>query len=309
MLLAGFDAGQTTTRCRIVERVGEHWKEIATGVGPGVSHLEADNGIKRFQDALLTSTAKAGAIGKLDAAVIGASGIEHGTPLQDRASRLMARTLHVPPEYALATGDERTALRGAFPDQPGIVAISGTGMICIGRNGQGREHRCGGWGWRLDGAGAAFDLGHQGLQLSLRMADGRLPDHPLRKELWTLLGCTSSVDLKALVVRPEFGPAQFAALAPAVVAAAKDGLNEAQEIVDRSAAAQADSIQSVAMALGIHQPRVVGQGGAFDNLQPFRIAVKAALSTAMPDALWCEPQGDACAGALSLAKDLAIRPR
>ena len=55
MLLAGFDAGQTTTRCRIVELVGDQWHEIATGLGPGVSHLEAANGTERFQAAIRTS--------------------------------------------------------------------------------------------------------------------------------------------------------------------------------------------------------------------------------------------------------------
>lgn len=309
MLLAGFDAGQTTTRCRIVELVGDHWREIATGLGPGVSHLEAANGTERFQAAIRTSSANAGAIGSLDAAVIGASGIERGTPLEERASRLMARTLDLAPERAQATGDERTALRGAFPEQPGIVAISGTGMICIGRNGQGVEHRCGGWGWRLDGAGAAFDLGHQGLQLSLRMADGRLPDHPLREELWNLLGCSSSEELKALVVSPAFRTAQFAALAPAVVSAAENGLKEARWIVDRSAAAQAESIHAVAVVLGLSQPQVVGQGGAFEHLLLFRNAVREALSVTLPEAQWCDPVGDACDGALNLARDLVIRPR
>ena len=42
-------------------------------------------------------------------------------------------------------------------------------LIVLGRNENGHEHRCGGWGWLLDGAGSAYDLGHQGLQLTLRM--------------------------------------------------------------------------------------------------------------------------------------------
>ena len=309
MLLAGFDAGQTTTRCRISRLAGDRHQLLATGSGPGVSHLEAAGGIERFQTAIRSSAADAGPIGRLDAAAIGASGIERGTALEGRASQLIAQTLDLPPERALATGDERTALRGAFDDQAGIVAISGTGMICIGRNDRGLEHRSGGWGWRLDGAGSAFDLGHQGLQLCLRMADGRLPDHPLRNELWNQLGCNSSVDIKALVIRPDFGAAEFAALAPTVVAAAEAGLSEARRIVDRSADAQAEAVQSVAMALGISQPRVVGQGGAFENLQPFRIAVEQALANRLPGARWCQPLGDACDGALNLARELLIRPR
>ena len=167
MLFAGFDAGQTRTRCRISRWTADGWMTVCEGQGSGVCHLDAPDGAARFRDAV-GSSLKA-ALGQrdaleLDAAVIGASGIEQGTELQHRAGDLIAQELLMPPDHVLATGDERTALHGAFPDSPGIVLISGTGMICIGRNARGEEARSGGWGWLLDGAGAAFDLGHQGLQ-------------------------------------------------------------------------------------------------------------------------------------------------
>ena len=55
MLLAGFDAGQTGTRCRIRRWEGDRWLERSTGHGPGVCHLDAVNGEQRFQDALRLS--------------------------------------------------------------------------------------------------------------------------------------------------------------------------------------------------------------------------------------------------------------
>ena len=48
---------------------------------------------------------------KLDAAVIGASGIEQGSALQPRATALLSDALALPEYRVLATGDERTALR------------------------------------------------------------------------------------------------------------------------------------------------------------------------------------------------------
>ena len=215
MLLAGFDAGQTKTRCRVCHWRGGHWQTLGEGLGPGVSHLDAAGGAERFRQAVLISL-KAAFEGqsdlRLDAAVIGASGIEQGTPLQPRATALLADALSLPRSRTLATGDERTALRGAFPDGDGIILISGTGMICIGRDRHGREHRCGGWGWMLDGAGSAFDLGHQGLQLTLQMADGRLPDHRLRQRMWEQLNCRSHAEVKAWVVHPSRTAADLAAL-------------------------------------------------------------------------------------------------
>jgi len=312
MLLAGLDAGQTSTRCRVSQWTGSQWLIVGEGTGPGVSHLAAAGGIERFQQAVRSSVSAALAASDgdaLDAVVIGASGIEQGTPLQDQASALLAEALAVAPHQALATGDERTALRGAFPDGAGIVVISGTGTICVGRDGNGLEHRCGGWGWRLDGAGAAFDLGHHALQLSLHMADGRLPDHPLRRTLWQALGCHSSVEVKARVVQPNFGPADLAALAPLVDAAASEGLEDAQRILDRSAEALVAMVSAVATALKLTDPTVVPHGGALLHLPRFRATVDQRLMDRMPGARWCTAAGDACDGALQLARDLVIRPR
>ena len=312
MLLAGLDAGQTSTRCRVSQWTGSQWLIVGEGTGPGVSHLAAAGGVELFQQAVRNSVSAALAASDgdaLDAVVIGASGIEQGTPLQDQASALLAEALAVAPHQALATGDERTALRGAFPDGAGIVVISGTGTICVGRDGNGLEHRCGGWGWRLDGAGAAFDLGHHALQLSLHMADGRLPDHPLRRTLWQALGCHSSVEVKATVVQPNFGPADLAALAPHVDIAASEGLEDAQRILDRSAEALVAMVNAVATALQLTVPAVVPHGGALLHLPRFRATVDQRLSERMPQARWCPAAGDACDGALQLAQDLVIRPR
>ncbi|MAR07910.1 MAG: N-acetylglucosamine kinase [Cyanobium sp. NAT70] len=309
MLLAGFDGGQTSTSCRIGRWEQGQWHTLTTGEGAGLCHLNAANGEQRFRQAIQSSITNAwanhdGDEQHLSAAVIGASGIEQGTPLQDKGSTLLAKTLNLPRERVLATGDERTALRGAFPHTAGIVVISGTGMICIGRDETGREHRCGGWGWLLDGAGSAFDLGHQGLQLSLRMADGRLPDHPLRQQIWQHLNCHSSAEIKARVVQADFGSAECAALAPLVALAAETGLDQAQMILNSSAKALSQAIQAIAHRLDLSRPRVVAHGGALKHLAAFRSALDAAVQRDLPELIWCKPAGDACDGALELALEL-----
>ena len=315
-LLAGFDAGQTHTRCRLsVVQNGVH-QPVGEGEGPGVSHLDAPQGERRFLEAISTSAQQAlknHPDGVIQAAVVGASGIEHGTALQQRAERLVGQALAIGDDTGLTkvlvTGDERTALRGAIPEGAGILAISGTGMIVLGRDENGHEHRCGGWGWLLDGAGSAFDLGHQGLQLTLRMADGRLPDHPLRQRIWNQIGCDSHAAVKARVVRNDFGTADFAALAPLVVEAATDDCSEAKEIVQRSATTLSSCISTVSQRLSMHAPLVVCQGGAITHLPGFRTAVQQAIRQSIPDAFWGEAKGDACDGALRMAQDLTLRPR
>jgi phenylacetic acid degradation operon negative regulatory protein len=268
--------------------------------------------VERFQDAIRVSSTEAMNVHPdltLDGAVMGASGIEQGSIIQEQATDLLARTLALPTAQVLATGDERTALRGAFPNHAGIVVISGTGMICLGRNDQGVEHRCGGWGWLLDGAGSAFDIGHQGLQLTLQMADRRRPDHPLRNQIWTALDCRTSADVKARVVQPDFGAADFAALAPLVAAAAVQDLAEAHCILERSALALATSIRTVAVKLQLDRPNLVGHGGALEHLDGFSSLVKTAVETVLPSSRWMPAAGDACHGALVMAQERIVKQR
>ena len=310
VLLAGFDAGQTQTRCRLSLWDGKGLSTIGEGRGSGVCHLLTADAEARFEQAILSSFSKAiAATGsppenlKVMAAAIGASGVEQGTSLQTQAQQLLARALNLPLDHCQASGDERTALHGAFPNQAGIVLISGTGMICLGRNARGSEHRCGGWGWLLDGQGSAFDLGQQGLQLSLRMADGRLPDGALRQRLWASLHCSTAAEIKALVVSADFGSAGFAQLAPIVEAEARSGDKQANAILDRSAMALVEAVEAVAQALDLETPSIAGSGGAFDNLHGFRARIIELMQQRLPEALWIKAHGDACDGALSLALD------
>lgn len=313
MLLAGFDAGQTHTTCRLATLAGEL---LAEGEGPGVGHLAAADGPKRFQDALRESLVRARArlvdhqapqgIWPLGAAAIGASGIEHGSGVQEQGLHLAATTLGLSTEQLVVTGDERTALAGALPEGEGIVVISGTGTIALGRNRAGRHHRCAGWGWLLDGAGSAMDIGRDALSLSLRMADGRHPDGPLRQALWQALGLEledpqSPQQIKARVVRPSFGPAGFAALAPVVERQAVAGDVLALGILQRHGEALVEMVVAVATRLELPTPTVCTLGGAITHLGCFREAFLQALGGALPQAVHQEPVGDGCAGALSLA--------
>ena len=313
LLLAGFDAGQTHTTCRLASLDGT---PLAEGKGPGVGHRASAHGPERFQEALRESLERARArlvdrqapqgAWALGAAAVGASGIEHGSRVQALGLELAASTLGLDPAHLVVTGDERTALAGAFPQGEGIVVISGTGTIAIGCDRTGRHHRCAGWGWLLDGAGSAMDIGRDALSLSLRMADGRLPDDPLRQVVWQALGLDledpqSPQQIKALVVKPSFGPAGFAALAPVVNLQAAAGNPLAMGILRRHGEALVDMVGAVATHLALPTPTVCTLGGAITHLEGLREAFGQALATALPQSQWVSPTGDGCDGALALA--------
>jgi glucosamine kinase len=307
-VIAGFDAGQTHTRCRLADP-GDG-RILAEGEGPGVCHLAAAAGPERFRQALRQSLDAARQQlqhpSPVAAAAIGASGIEQGSSVQWQGLELAAEALGLPLERLAVTGDERTALRGAFPHGPGVIVISGTGTIAVGQDGFGREHRCGGWGWLLDGAGSAMDIGRDGLSLSLEMADGRRPDSPLRPSLWRALGLEPEAKeapqkLKALVVDPAFGPASFARLAPVVERLANEGDAPALKILERSAEALAAMVAAVAGQLRLEAPPVCAMGGAIEHLACFQRCFQQELAEHLPTARLVKPRGDALAGALVLA--------
>jgi glucosamine kinase len=317
-LIAGFDAGQSHTRCRLAHAAAAG--VLAEGEGPGISHLAAPGGEERFGAALRESLIRAraqlvdrrdpGGTAPLLAAVVGASGIEAGSEVQERGLELAAGCLGLAAERVAVTGDERTALRGAFPDGCGIVVISGTGTITLGRNAAGREHRCAGWGWLLDGSGAAMDIGRDALALSLQMADGRRSITPLLTALWHSLGLdpadpAAPQRIKAMVVDPSFGPAGFARLAPLVARLAGQGERQAAEILERNAAALAESVSAVARVLDLATPEVCGIGGALTHLTELQRHFQQALAERLPGATLVMPAGDACDGALALARDLS----
>ncbi|MFM8259851.1 MAG: N-acetylglucosamine kinase [Vulcanococcus sp.] len=319
-LIAGFDAGQTHTSCRLARLAADgQLQPLADGEGSGVSHLDAPGGSQRFEGALRSSLAAARAAAglatdqPLAAAAIGASGIEAGSPVQSRGHQLAAAALGLSPAALVVTGDERTALEGAFAAGPGVLVISGTGCIALGRADDGQQHRCGGWGWLLDGAGSALDIGRDGLALSVQMADGRLADTPLRAALWQAIGADTPQQVKAAVVTEGFAPAGFARLAPLVDQQALAGDADAQAVIARSAQALAAMVAAVAQALQLEAPAVCGVGGALQHLAGLRLGFSTALQHRCPGARLCAPAGDALAGALALAAERLqrgeLRPR
>ena len=330
-LIAGFDAGQTHTTCRLAlagdASAAGPGDVVGEADGPGVCHLAAAEGPERFGAALRESLRRALAplatagvatsepadAAVLVAAAVGASGIEQGTAVQAQGQALAAAVLGLEPERVVVTGDERTALRGAFPGGPGIVVISGTGTIAIGRNGAGREHRCAGWGWLLDGAGSAMDIGRDGLALSLQMADGRLAETPLRRALWQALGLDpddpgAPQRLKALVVADGFGPAGFARLAPVLDRLAAAGDPRAVAVMEHNARALSAMVAGVARSLDLVGPAVCPMGGALRHLEQLRGPFSRSLAQDLPGSRLVGAAGDACQGALALAAALLQGP-
>ena len=137
-------------------------------------------------------------------------------------------------------GDMPIALEAAFGPGPGVIVIAGTGSIAYGRNAQGRTARAGGWGYAISDEGSAHWIGRSAVSGLMRTIDqGMDPEKDIQavagesplfhefKAAWNL----NSLDE---FVRTANSNPDFAALFPAILAAADSGDAVAQHILVRA---------------------------------------------------------------------------
>jgi N-acetylmuramic acid 6-phosphate etherase len=198
------------------------------------------------------------------------------------------------PEAVAVTSDVVAWHVGAFGGHAaGVVLAVGTGAVALGVDAGGTVRRVDGHGLLLGDAGGGASIGRQGLRAALRALEGAGP-------------ATALTDPAGAVLdgRP-ITPAELAAFAPAVLAAADDGDAVAGRIVDAAVAelaatarAAADSVDSLAL------------GASSDALLAPEVALVGGLAAPLADRLRAagltlhDPQGDALDGLLILAADV-----
>ncbi len=69
--------------------------------------------------------------------------------------------------------DASPVLAAVADDSVGVALICGTGSFAWGRNVDGKETRCGGWGYLFGDEGSGYQIGIAALQAAARCADGR----------------------------------------------------------------------------------------------------------------------------------------
>ena len=278
--VAGFDVGQTSTTCVVVDGAGH---VLSRGRGPGVIHLRAEGGAARFgeavkaalQDALQGRTSAAPSV-----VVLGATGVMARDSAEAQVATRLVQAL-VSGADVHVVSDAETALYGAHGGGPGVIVIAGTGSIALGRNAAGREARAGGWGWLVDDAGSAFAIGRDGLQAAVRGAEGSGPATALTQRLRAHFQLDDLYDVKAVVYGPDFGARGFAALAAHVSDAAAAGDAVAQAVITRAAADLANLAGAVArqLAAGDAAPLPVScLGGACAHITGLYDGFVAALA-------------------------------
>ena len=81
-------------------------------------------------------------------------------------------------------------------------------------------------------------------------------------------------------------------------------VQRAAAILRRHGEALAEAVAAVARALALEAPPVCGLGGALTHLATLQQGFRESLARRCPGARLVAPAGDACDGALALARDL-----
>lgn len=289
------DAGKTGTRAALFAT----GTRGTTATGPGIANVAMPGGLDQIRAVLGDVAGRALGRSRCDAVGIGLTGVlepDH----QARAVGDVLRDL-VPADRIVVTSDVVTTYCGALGATPGVVVAAGTGSIVLGVGPDGKLARVDGWGYLLDDAGSAFEIGRCGLREVLRAADGRGGSPVLFDAAMAAFGST------AAMVERVYGSANparvIAGFATEVSAAADAGDHISRGLLDDASARLADS--AVAAAHRVFAPDatvpISWQGGVFSAgaaiVDPFIEHLRAAL----PAAEFHRPAGDALDGAAELA--------
>lgn len=205
-------------------------------------------------------------------------------------------------------GDEEIALDAAFKGGPGILVVSGTGSIFIGRSADGTMYRAGGWGPALADEGSGWWIGSEAARSGFWAMDRDIKTN-LLTEIQNFWGLHS---LGELVEKANDRPGpDFAALVPLVVRCAESGDEMAQAVLERAGTDLAEWVALVAVKMmetsgeNTDPIGVAYVGSILEHVTKVRQAMVHALAESAPQVYVLEGAVNAPEGALWRARTAA----
>jgi glucosamine kinase len=209
----GVDAGGTKTAVLVAD--GERIIARATGAPGAVRPGRALQAASRITVAIRKALTDARLLHG-DVLVVGAAGVGRDPERSELRESLRGERLA---ERVIVTGDLDIALEAAFGTEPGIVLVSGTGSVAVGRTSDGALHRRGGYGWQMGDEGSGYAIGRAALLAAGQARDGRA-DATLLTDLLLTRGPARNFD-ELVRWSSTAEPGEVAALTPLVFEAAQ----------------------------------------------------------------------------------------
>ena len=294
----GVDGGGTRTRVALVDGAGRELARVE-GLPTLIDPANPNATIGVIADLCREVASKGGAdlpVAGLWAGIAGA-GTEPTRGIVEAALRdaaLSSRTA--------VGGDAETTFHDAFPSGPGILLISGTGSIALGRGVDGSRVRVGGWGAYLGDEGSGYRIGMSALRGLAQGEDGRGVSTDLRDPVLKALGLASPADL--IKWRASARKADVASLVPLVCRVAEAGDRVATIVIEKAVDELVEHARTLIRRLELQPgpPEVALAGGLIEEDGPLRSQMARAIE-GLPCRIRDRPL-DGARGACSLAMDL-----
>lgn len=243
--------------------VSDGYKVCATHTAGGcnLNSVSGEQARAALREAVCGAVAKAGiSFSDIESVCAGMAGA--GSPeIAASISQMIAELL--PQASIQVVGDTAIALRAAFGDGPGLVCISGTGSVAIGRNEREEVARAGGWGRAISDEGSGHWIGRGAVSQCLRAIDIGRSSRLITgiMEHWRI------ATREQLIQRCHIEQPNYAELFPVVLAAADTGDALACELLTAAAYELARITQIVLRRLwGEHSIlRIAVTGSVFAN--------------------------------------------
>jgi glucosamine kinase len=295
-IFLGIDGGGSKTSCII----GDEHSVLGTGNSAGSNVVRV--GERRARKSLGAAIRQACAAAEINPTQIERTcvGIAGGT-LPEIAAVVHRLVSEFVSGEVIVVGDMVIAMQAAFGAGPGVIVIAGTGSIVYGRNSKGQTARAGGWGFAISDEGSGHWIGRSAVAACMRAYD----EGDFENKSPLLDGILKAWDVttrEQLVIAANKSP-DFAALFPAVLAAADAGDATARTVLTQ-AGAELATLGQIAIGRLFGSREVVPvavSGGVFSNCALVRDVFFARLRSERPEVLPCEAVVDAAKGALALA--------
>ena len=248
-VLVGADVGGTSTA--VVVSDGERVLSRAEGPGAAVRPGRALVSATTIAEVARHALALAGHL-RCDVLVVGAAGAGRETEREELRQALRGEGFAA---QVVVTTDIEIALAAAYGAGAGIVVSAGTGSIAVARDGAGRLHRVGGYGWQMGDEGSGYSIGRSALGAVSRAHDGRGG----RTELTSRLLAVTRCDNFDALVRWSAAAmtSEVAALAPAVIEVAAAGDTLAKGVADYAARELAQLVLHLLPHFGENERQIV----------------------------------------------------
>ncbi len=237
----GVDGGGSKTLAVIVNERGE---EIGRGLSGSANYsmVGLEEAMKHVSAAIEQATRAAHCAIPVRKAWVGLAGLDR----QADYDLIYPRVQNLAEQVQL-TNDGELLLAG-LDKSIGVVLISGTGSIALGRDAAGHKARAGGWGHILGDEGSGYMIAKNALQAVVRAYDGRGPHTALRERIlraWNLQ--TTDELIGEIYGEPE--KAKIASLSSAVMLTARSGDQVAATIVQHASRELALAVNAVCQNL------------------------------------------------------------